>query len=126
MTKEVPVCPGALGAWRGLAKKRKEDYELLPLCNVWGPGVWVQGRTSPRQWPTPHSPANAPQPPACCAAVSGPKGGLGGAREDEGWGRGGGLVCLSQPREPSVREADESLREAQKGLRKEGGREEGC
>ena len=38
---------------------------------------------------------------------------------------GGGLVCLSQPREPSVREADESLRKAQKGLRKEGGRERG-
>lgn len=117
--------PGALGAWRGLTnKKRKEDYELLPLCTVWGPGVTVQGWVSPRWWPTPHSPANAPKPPACCAAASGPKRWPQGCQGGQGV-RWGGLVCLSQPREPSVREADESLREARKGLRKEGGRERG-
>lgn len=123
VAKEVPVCPGALGAWRGLtSKKSKEDYELPPLCTVWGPGVWVRGRASPRWWPTPHSPANAPKPPACCAAVSGPK------RRPRGCqgGRGGrGLVCMSPPSKPSVREAEESSRKARKGLREEGGRERG-
>ena len=69
------------------------------------------------------------RPPAACllhCSERPKKAASGVPGRTRGGGGAGGLVRLSQPREPSVREADESLREAQKGLRKEGGREEGC